>query len=126
MSSKQIVEQEIETRSFAIPHRNTNPPTRRHARLFHHQHLGRRIESQSPAQLSTSNSWFGFPTPDSRLTEYEITAAFNDLCYYDDESHSVIEEQANAGILTNLIIIISGVFQQLSELAGYLFGLLIS
>jgi len=86
----------------------------------------RRVESQSPAQLSASDSWFGLPTPDSRLNEYEITAAFNDLCYYDDDSHSVMEEQANAGILTNLMIIIGDLVQRLSELAGYLFGLLVS
>ena len=86
----------------------------------------RRVESQSPAQLSSWNSWFGLPTLDSRLNEYEITAVFNDLCYYDDEPFSGIEEQANAGILTNLITIMGDVIQQLSRLAGYLFGLLLS
>jgi hypothetical protein len=46
----------------------------------------RRIESQAPAQLSSWHSWFGFPNshPDSRLDEYEITAAFNDLYCYDE------------------------------------------
>jgi predicted transglutaminase-like cysteine proteinase len=86
----------------------------------------RRVESQSPAQLSSWNSWFGLPTLDSRLNEYEITAAFNDLRYYDDESFSGIEEQTNAGILTNLMIIIGDVIHELSRLAGYLFGLLSS
>ena len=86
----------------------------------------RRVESQSPAQLSSSDSWLGFPAPDSRLNEYEITAAFNDLCYYDDESFSGIEEQANAGTLTNLTTIVGDVVQQLSRLAGYLFRLLLS
>ena len=86
----------------------------------------RRIESQSPAQFSSWNSWFELPTSDSRLNEYEITAAFNDLCYHEDESLSVLEEQANAGLLTNLLTIMGNIIRQLSELASYLFGLLIS
>jgi len=46
----------------------------------------RRIESQAPVQLSFWHLWFGLPTanPDSGLDEYEITAAFNDLYYYDE------------------------------------------
>jgi hypothetical protein len=43
-----------------------------------------RIESQAPVQLSSWHSWFGLSSPDSRLDEYEITAAFNDLYYYDE------------------------------------------
>lgn len=43
-----------------------------------------RIESQAPAQLSSWHTWFGLPNPDSKLDEYEITAAFNDLYYYDE------------------------------------------
>jgi len=84
----------------------------------------RRVESQSPAQLSSLDSWFGFPTPDSRLDEYEITAAFNDLCYYDDESFSGSEEQANIGILTKVITIVGDIVQRLSRITDYLFGLL--
>jgi hypothetical protein len=84
----------------------------------------RRIESQSPAQLSSWDSWFGFPTPDSRLDEYDITAAFNDLYYYDDESFSGSEGQANVGILTKVITIVGDIAQRLSWIAGYLFGLL--
>jgi hypothetical protein len=84
----------------------------------------RRVESQSSAQLSSGNSWFGFPTPDSRLNQYEITGAFNDLYYYDDQRFFGSEEQANVGILTKVITIVSDIVQPLSELASYLFGLL--
>jgi hypothetical protein len=86
----------------------------------------RRVESQSPAQFSSWDSWFVVSTPDSRLNEYEITAAFNDLCYYDNESFSGIEEQVDAGILTNIITIVGDVIQQFLRLADYLLGLLIS
>jgi len=46
----------------------------------------RRIESQAPAQFSSWYSWFGLTQSDfdSKLDEYEITAAFNDLYYYDE------------------------------------------
>jgi len=46
----------------------------------------RRIESQWNAQPSSWRLWLGLPTanPDSGLDEYEITAAFNDLYYYDE------------------------------------------
>ena len=46
----------------------------------------RRIESQAHVQLSSWRLWFGLPTanPDSGLDIYEITAAFNDLYYYDE------------------------------------------
>ena len=83
----------------------------------------RMVESQAPAQLS---SWLGLSTPDSRLDEYEITAAFNDLYYYDDESFSGSEEQANVGILTKVITIVGDIVQRLSRLTDYLFGLLLS
>jgi predicted transglutaminase-like cysteine proteinase len=86
----------------------------------------RRVESQAPAQLSSLHSWLGFPTPDSRLDEYEITAAFNDLCYYDNESFSGSEEQANVEILTKVITIVGDIVQRLSRLAEYLIGLLFS
>jgi predicted transglutaminase-like cysteine proteinase len=86
----------------------------------------RRVESQATAQLSSWDSWVGFSTPDSRLDQYDITTAFNDLCYYDDESFSGSEEQANEGILTRVIIIVGNIVQWLSRLAGYLFGLLLS
>jgi Fe-S-cluster formation regulator IscX/YfhJ len=46
----------------------------------------RRIESQAPARLSFWRTWFGSykSHPDSELDRYEITAAFNDLYYYDE------------------------------------------
>lgn len=91
---------------------------------WYHDGEWRRVESQSSTRLSSSNSWFGFPTPDSRLAEYDITAAFNDLYYNDDESFSGTEEQANVGILTRAITIVSDIIQRLSRIAGYLFGLL--
>jgi hypothetical protein len=51
---------------------------------WNHDGEWQRIESQAPAQLSSWHSWFGLPNPDSRLDKYEITAAFNDLYYYDE------------------------------------------
>jgi hypothetical protein len=51
---------------------------------WYHDGEWRRIESQAPAQFSSWHSWFGLPNPDSRLDEYEIAAAFNDLYYYDE------------------------------------------
>jgi predicted transglutaminase-like cysteine proteinase len=61
----------------------------RHAFLiedWNHDGEWRRIESQAPAQLSSWHSWFGLTKSnfDSELDEYEITAAFNDLYYYDE------------------------------------------
>lgn len=85
----------------------------------------RRVESQSSTQLSSWDSWLGFPTPDSRLAEYDITAAFNDVYYNDDESFSGIEEQANVGILTRAITIVRDIIQRLSRIADYVFGLLL-
>jgi predicted transglutaminase-like cysteine proteinase len=86
----------------------------------------RRVESQATAQPSSWHSWLGLSTLDSRLDEYEITAAFNDLCYYDDESFSGSEEQANVGILTKVITIVGDIVKRLSRLAEYLIGLLFS
>jgi hypothetical protein len=51
---------------------------------WYHDGEWRRIEPQAPAQFSSWHSWFGLPNPDSRLDEYEIAAAFNDLYYYDE------------------------------------------
>jgi predicted transglutaminase-like cysteine proteinase len=86
----------------------------------------RRVESQAPAQLSSWHSQLGFPTLDSRLDGYEITATFNDLCYYDNESSSGGEEQANVGILTRVITILGDIVQRLLRFAQYLIGLLFS
>lgn len=87
-----------------------------------------RIESQAPAQLS-SYTWLGSlkSNPDSELDKYEITAAFNDLYYYyDDESFSWSEDQANVWTLTKLTTIVGDIVQRLSRLAEYLLGLLFS
>jgi hypothetical protein len=53
---------------------------------WYHDGEWRRIESQAPAQVSSWLSWVGSSKahPDSELDEYEITAAFNDLYYYDE------------------------------------------
>lgn len=91
---------------------------------WYHDGEWRRVESQSSTQLSSWDSWLGFPTPDSRLAEYDISAAFNDVYYNDDQSFSGIEEQANVGILTRAITIVSDITQRLSRIADYLFGLL--
>jgi hypothetical protein len=45
---------------------------------WYHDGVWRRIESQAPS------SWSRKTHPDSELDEYEITAAFNDLYYYDE------------------------------------------
>ena len=91
---------------------------------WYHDGEWRRVESQSSStQLSSWDSWLGFPTPDSRLAEYDITAAFNDLYYNDDESFSGSEGQANIGILTRVITIVNNIIQRLSQITGYLLGL---
>jgi len=90
----------------------------------------RRVESQSPTQLSSWHSWLRLHElyHDSELDKYEITAAFNDLYYYDDddESFSWSEDQANVGTLTKVITIVGDIVQRLSLLAEYLLGLLFS
>jgi len=91
---------------------------------WYHDGEWRRVESQSATQLSSWDSLLGFPTPDSRLAEYDITAAFNDLYYNDAESFTGSEGQAKVGILTKVITIVSDIIQRLSRIAGYLFGLL--
>ena len=91
---------------------------------WYHDGEWRRVESQSSTQVPSWDSWLGFPTPDSRLAEYDISAAFNDVYYNDDESFSGIEEQANVGMLTRAITIVSDIIQRLSRIADYLFGLL--
>jgi len=86
-----------------------------------------RIEPQSPAQVS-SLAWLDSLTtnPDAELDKYDITAAFNDRYYYDnnDGSFSWMDEQANVWILTNLVAAMQGVVNGLSRVAEYLFGLL--
>ena len=60
-----------------------------HAFLIENWYLDgewRRIESQWHARTSSWRLWFGLTQPnfDYQLDEYEITAAFNDLYYYDE------------------------------------------
>jgi hypothetical protein len=89
----------------------------------------RRVESQSTAEFSSWHVWFapGNSHPDSELGKYEITAAFNDIYYYDDDqSFSSSEDQANVGSLTKIMAIMGDVVRLLSRLAEYLLGLLFS
>jgi predicted transglutaminase-like cysteine proteinase len=83
----------------------------------------RRIESQTPAQSSSWHSWFGLPNPDSRLDEYEITAAFNDL-YCHDESFPWDEYQARVWTLAKMATAVGNIARQLYQLVDYLLGLL--
>ena len=83
----------------------------------------RRIESQAPAQFSSSHSWFGLPNLDSRLDEYEITAAFNDLYYY-DESFPWDEDQADVWTLAKMATAVGDIARPLSQLLEHLLGLL--
>jgi hypothetical protein len=94
---------------------------------WNHDGEWQRIEPQAPAQLS-SYSWLeGLKShPDSELDKYEITAAFNDIYYYDDASFSSSEDQANVWTLTKMITVAGDIVQRLSRLAEYLLGLLSS
>jgi hypothetical protein len=83
----------------------------------------RRIESQASAQFSSWSSWFGLPNPDSRLDEYEITAAFNDR-YCHDESFPWNEYQARAWTLAEIVTAVDNIIGQFSQLLEYLLGLL--
>jgi transglutaminase-like putative cysteine protease len=83
----------------------------------------RRIESQAPAQFSSWHSWLGLPNLDSRLDEYEITAAFNDLYCY-DESFPWDEYQAHVWTLAKIATAVGDAARRLSQLLGYLLGLL--
>jgi predicted transglutaminase-like cysteine proteinase len=86
----------------------------------------RRVESQASAQFS-SYSWLGHskPHPDSELDQYEITVVFNDRYYNnDDESFSWSEEQAHFWSPTELVNAIGDIVKRLSQLLGYLLGLL--
>jgi predicted transglutaminase-like cysteine proteinase len=87
----------------------------------------RRVEPQAPA-LPSSFTWLEtFETdPDAELDKYAITAAFNDVYYYDDNngSFSWMEGQANVWTLAGLIAIVSDAVKAVSETAQYLLGLL--
>jgi predicted transglutaminase-like cysteine proteinase len=90
---------------------------------WYHDGEWRRIESQAPVQFSSWHSWFGLPNPDSRLDEYEITAAFNDL-YCREESFPWDEYQANVSTMAKIATAVGDIARQLSQLLGYLLGLL--
>jgi predicted transglutaminase-like cysteine proteinase len=88
----------------------------------------RRIEPQAAA-----GSPFWYPVlgvmmlhPDSRLEKYEITAACNDLYYYDDEPFSESEEQTEDSLLTRVIAVAGDIAARLAQMLRYLLGLLLN
>jgi predicted transglutaminase-like cysteine proteinase len=86
----------------------------------------RRIESQASAQFS-SHTWLGRVKshPDSELDKYEITTVFNDVYYNnDDESFSWSEEQADFLTLGDIWTAVGDITRRLSQVLGYLLGLL--
>jgi hypothetical protein len=92
---------------------------------WNHDGEWQRIESQARAQFSSWQSWFGLSNLDSRLDEYEITAAFNDLHYY-DESFPWDEDQADVSTMAKIATTVGDAAQRLSQLLGYLLRLLFS
>jgi predicted transglutaminase-like cysteine proteinase len=88
-----------------------------------------RIEPQAPAQLS-SLAWLeAFETdPDAELDKYDITTAFNDAYYYDDNNvpFSWMEGRANVWTLAGLIATVSDAVNAVSGVTQYLLGLLFS
>lgn len=89
----------------------------------------RRIESQASAQVS-SYTWLDHlrPHPDSQLGKYEMTVAFNDLYYHedDDESFSWSEDQTDASTITKVITTVGDIARRLWQFIEYLLGLLFS
>jgi hypothetical protein len=83
----------------------------------------RRIESQAPAQFS-SVAWLGGlrPHPDSELDKYEITVAFNDLYYHeeDDESFPWSEGQSDLSMISRIMNAAGDIVHQLSRFTEYL------
>ncbi len=94
---------------------------------WYHNGEWRRIESQAPAQIS-SVAWLGGPRPhpDSQLDRYEITVAFNDLYYHEDDdgSFSWSKDQTDASIITRVMTTVADIARQLSRFIEYLLGLL--
>jgi hypothetical protein len=90
---------------------------------WYHDGEWRRIESQAPAQFSSWHSWLGLPNIDSRLDEYEITAAFNDLYCY-DESFPWDTDQPNVSTMAMIATTVGDAARRLSQLLEYLLGLL--
>src|SRR4030042_1471069 len=80
----------------------------------------RRGESQAAAQLpSYSRLFFPGSYLVSRLDQYEITVAFNDL-YWHDESFSCDEVQEDSWTLADMVTAIGDILQQLLRLIGSL------
>lgn len=79
------------------------------------------IEPQAPAQLRRSFPLF--PSADSQLDRYEIIAAFNDVYYY-DESFPWGEDEPNSSTLANMATAVGNLARGVSQLVGYLLGLL--
>ena len=90
---------------------------------WYHNGEWRRIEPQAPAHFSSWHSWFGISNPDSRLAEYEITTAFNDLYFY-DKSFPWDTNQANISTMAQIATTVGDIARQLLKLAEYLLGLL--
>jgi hypothetical protein len=90
---------------------------------WNHAGEWQRIESQASTQFSSWHSWLGFPNLDSRLNEYQITAAFNDLYCY-DESFPWDEYQTHVWTLAKMTTAVGNIVRQLSQLLGHLLGLL--
>jgi len=88
-----------------------------------------RIEPQAPAQLSSFTWLEALETdPDAELDKYDITTAFNDVYYYDDNdgSFSWMEARANVWTLAGLMATVSDAVKAVSGVTQYLLGLLFS
>jgi len=94
---------------------------------WYHAGEWRRIEAQASARVSSWRRLIGLRThhPDSALDKYEISAAFNDIYYY-DESSSWDEEQANVWTLANIATTVGDIARRLSQILEYLLGLLLN
>ena len=81
----------------------------------------RALDPQAPAQ--PRHGAFRFPIGNSRLDRYEIIAGFNDL-YYHDGSFPWDEDETDSSTLTNMATAVGDIARRLSQLLGYLCGLL--
>jgi hypothetical protein len=97
-----------------------------HAFLIENWYLDgewRRIEPQATAQLRR-----GFPlfrSVDAELDKYEIVAAFNDVYYYEQEFPWSEEKEASSS-LRGIANAAGSIARHVSQLVGYLLGLLSS
>lgn len=85
-----------------------------------------RIEPQAPAQGS-SFSWLRSleSDPDTELDKYDITMAFNDLYYFDNnDSLSWSAGQADGWRLSDPVGIVRNITNKLAQITQYLWGLL--